>query len=369
MRIVLTGGGTGGHLFPLIVVSREIKKKIGDKAEFLYIGSGADIEREIMNKEGIPAKYVFVGKRRNYFSLKNFIDIFKIPIGILQSLWILLLYMPNVVFSKGGYVSFPVTLAAWFYRIPVIIHESDAFPGSANQLLAKFCRRIVIAYPEAQKYFESGKTALWGNPVREDINQGNKEEARKMFNFTESKPTILVMGGSQGAQIINKSIVKIIPKLLLRAQIIHQTGEKNYEEVIHRAAEQGIKAGREGYFAIGFLNNDQIKQAYALSDLVISRAGANSIAEIAANKKPSILIPLENSANDHQRMNAYALAKIGGALVLEETNLGEHILLEKIEEILNNEKLQNQLAQKISFFHHPQAAEHIANGIIELGSE
>ncbi len=369
MRIVLTGGGSGGHVFPLIAVARKIKEKIGSEAEFLYIGSGADIEKEMMDKEGISAKHVLAGKRRRYFSLRNFIDFFKIPAGIIQSLWMLLRYMPDVVFSKGGYVSVPVALAAWVYRIPVIIHESDAVPGTANQIIAKFCRHIIVAYPEARQYFESRATALWGNPVRENINQGNIEKARQIFHFTESKPTVLVMGGSQGSRIINEAIIKILPKILFRTQVIHQTGEKNYDEVVHKAAEQGIKAGREGYYPVKFLGDEEIKEAYALADLVISRAGAGSIAEIAANKKPSILIPLENSANDHQRMNAYALAKIGGALVLEETNLGEHIFLEKIEKILDDNELREKMAREINFFHHPQAAEHIAAGVIETGNE
>jgi UDP-N-acetylglucosamine--N-acetylmuramyl-(pentapeptide) pyrophosphoryl-undecaprenol N-acetylglucosamine transferase len=369
MRIVLTGGGTGGHLFPLVAVARKLKEKMGSEADFLYIGSGAPLEREVMNKEGMPSKFIVSGKRRRYFSFQNFIDFFKVPIGFVQSLWILLVYMPDVVFSKGGSVSFPVTIAAWIYRIPILIHESDAVPGSTNQILEKFSDNVVIAYQHAQIYFEPSKTAIWGNPVRPDVMGGNPEEARKKYGLSSSKPVIFVTGGSQGAQVINHAVVKILPELLDRAQVIHQVGEKDFEDSIRLAGELGVKSGREGYLPFKFLDGEMMRDAYAVADLVISRAGANAIAEVAANGKVAILIPLENSANDHQRMNAYEIAKVGGALVLEETNLSKNIFLEKINKVLGDRDLQSSMREKIKAFYHPQAAENIANGIIELANE
>jgi len=254
MRIVLTGGGTGGHIFPLISVAKKLREKGGMDLELLYIGSGAQLEQEVMNQENIPTKFILSGKMRRYFSLQNFIDPFKTIIGFIQSLLILLWYMPEAVFSKGGYVAVPVVVAAWLYRIPVLIHESDAIPGSSNGMLAKFATRIAVAYPEAATYFEASKTAIYGNPVREDINRGNAEEARKTLGFTESKPVILVIGGSQGSEVINEAIARILPKMLMRAQIIHQTGEKNYEDAVHLAGEFGIKAGREGYQPMKFID-------------------------------------------------------------------------------------------------------------------
>ncbi|MDO8529466.1 MAG: UDP-N-acetylglucosamine--N-acetylmuramyl-(pentapeptide) pyrophosphoryl-undecaprenol N-acetylglucosamine transferase [bacterium] len=272
-------------------------------------------------------------------------------------------------FSKGGYVSVPVVIAAWVYRIPILIHESDAVPGTANKILGKFCNRVAVSYPSTLDYFEASKTAVLGIPVRNGINQGSREEAGKTFDFTESKPTVLVLGGSQGSGVINEAVIRILPELIKRAQVIHQTGENNFKEVVHLAGEQGIKAGREGYYAVGFLDFEMLKQAFAIADLVISRAGANFIAEIAANGKPSILIPLDNSAQDHQRMNAYEIAKFGGALVLEEANLGENIFMEKIEKILFNEELKKNMSEKIRAFYHPKAAENIAQGLIELGEK
>jgi UDP-N-acetylglucosamine--N-acetylmuramyl-(pentapeptide) pyrophosphoryl-undecaprenol N-acetylglucosamine transferase len=368
MKIVLTGGGTGGHLFPLIAVARKLREKFGEGAEIIFMGAKGELEEKSMAQEGIAAKHILSGKRRRYFSLRNFLDIFKVPLGIIQSLWLLLWHMPDVVFSKGGYASVPVVLVAWLYRIPVLIHESDAVPGSANQLLAKFSRRVAVSYPSAEKYFPPNQVIITGNPVRSEVAQGDIHSARQMFNFTESKPVVFVLGGSQGSQIINRAVVKILPRILERTQVIHQTGEKNYDEVVHMAAEYGIKAGREGYVPVKFLDLEQMKNAFAVSNLVISRAGANSVSEIAANSKPAILIPLSNAANDHQRMNAYELARIGGAVVLEETNLGENILAEKMEMLLNNEDLQRTMSQKIHVFYHPDAAEKIVNGLVELTS-
>ncbi len=366
MRILLTGGGTGGHLFPLVAVANKIREKIGPEAEFLYVGSGADLEKSIMQREGIMVKFVFTGKMRRYFSLQNFVDIFKIPIGFFQSLWVLFNFMPDVVFSKGGYVAVPVVLAAWIYRIPILIHESDSVPGTSNQFLAKFANRIAVAYPAAEDYFPKDKTALTGNPVRFQVTEGDPVMMKTQAHFTSARKTLLVLGGSQGSKIINEAIVRILPQLLQNYQIIHQTGEKNFDEVVSLAAKQGVKAGKEFYFVVPFMNANQLRDAFALSDLVISRAGATFISEIAANKKPAILIPLEDSANDHQRMNAYSLAKIGGALVLEEANLGQHLLLEKIEKIFADDRLRNSMVEKIKTFYHPNAADVIANGVIEL---
>ncbi|EKE19295.1 MAG: UDP-N-acetylglucosamine-N-acetylmuramyl-(Pentape ptide) pyrophosphoryl-undecaprenol N-acetylglucosamine transferase [uncultured bacterium] len=366
MRIVLTGGGTGGHLTPLVAIADKLKSKLGSDVQLLYIGSGAEMERKIMNEEGISAKFVMSGKMRRYFSFQNFTDFFKIPIGFIQSLWILLRFMPDVVFSKGGYVAVPIVMAAWVYRIPVMMHESDSAPGTANQFLAKFADRIAVAYPSAEEYFPQEKTALVGNPIRHQVLEGDSLILRKELSFTESRKTILILGGSQGSQIINDAIVKILPQLLAHFQIIHQTGEDNYNDVVKEAAFLGIKAGHGGYYPTGFMSANKLRDAFALSDLVISRAGATFITEIAANSKPAILIPISQSANDHQRMNAYALAHIGAALVLEETNLGEHILIEKIEKILSDDQLRQIMIEKIKTFYHPNAAEVIANSIIEI---
>jgi UDP-N-acetylglucosamine--N-acetylmuramyl-(pentapeptide) pyrophosphoryl-undecaprenol N-acetylglucosamine transferase len=364
MRIVLTGGGTGGHLFPLIAVAAKIKEK-NPEVEFLFIGPDGKMEKEIMGATGVRMKKIVAGKRRRYFSPLNFLDFFKTPIGVLQSLWHLLVFMPDAVFGKGGYGSFPVVLAAWAYRIPVLIHESDSRPGTANIVMSKFAKRVAIGYAEAEKYFPSGQAVLTGNPVRSDINQGNAENARQTFHLLSSKKVIFIEGGSQGAKNINDKILNILPELLRKYQLIHQTGEKNFDEVKRHAGELGTKAGYEGYHPVAFYG-DEIKDILAVADLVISRAGAGSISEIAACGKASILIPLPTSANDHQRMNAYSIAKVGGCVVIEEGNLGENMLMDKIDEIMEKEDLAKKLSETIALFHHPDAADRIAEGILGM---
>jgi UDP-N-acetylglucosamine--N-acetylmuramyl-(pentapeptide) pyrophosphoryl-undecaprenol N-acetylglucosamine transferase len=364
MKIVLTSGGTGGHIIPLITVAKKIKEK-NPEAEFLFIGPKGKLEKDLMDQAGIPIKNVLVGKMRRYFSLHHFFDPIKIPLGILQALWHLLIFMPDAIFSKGGYASVPVVLAGWLYRIPILVHESDSVPGTTNDILGKFAQRVAVSYGEAEQDFPASQVVLTGNPLRADINQGEAGRAREMFSLAESKKTIFVYGGSQGARTINEKILRVLPELLRKYQVIHQTGPDNLKNVEHMAGELGIKAGREGYFPVAFIG-EELKDILAVADLVISRAGANSISEVAANAKPAIFIPLSNSANDHQKMNAYSIAKRGGCVVLEENNLGENMLLSRIDEIMNSEELRQKLSENIKFFYHPDAAEKIAEGILGL---
>lgn len=364
MRIVLTGGGTGGHLVPLISVAKKIREKAAN-VKFLFLGPKGEIEIQHMMQANIPMKKISVGKIRRYFSFLNFLDFFKVVMGFFQSLYHLVVFMPDVVFSKGGYASFPVVLAAWAYQIPVLIHESDSKPGLANSILAKFAKRVAVSYVDAERAFPSAKVILTGNPLREDIAQGNAQNIKQMLNMADFKKIIFVYGGSQGAKIINDKITNILPELLKKYFVIHQTGKNNFEEVKEKVGELGIKSEREGYFPIAYVG-DELKDILAAADLVISRAGANSISEIAANGKASILIPLENSAGDHQKINAYTLDRVGGCVVLEENNLGENLLLSRIDELMNNEELRKKLGENIRVFYHPDAAEKIAKGVVEL---
>ena len=366
-RIVLAGGVSGGHTFPLIAVAHSLRKRFPDGVDFLFIGSKGQIESQSMADENIPAQYVWTGKMRRYFSLLNFSDPFKVPIGVIQALWKLFVYMPDVVFAKGGSASVPVVIAAWIYQIPVVIHDSDAVAGRANRFLARFATRIAIAYPSAEKYFPKGKTALTGNPVREEILQGDVTRAMSTFGLSSQKPTLLILGGSQGATILNESVLRILPELLRQGiQIIHQTGKENYEAILSVVRENGIEPVTSGYVVRDFLTVTELADALAVASLVLSRAGAGSIAELAATKKAVILVPLLNAANDEQRMNAYDIAGIGGAIVLEEPNLGEHILLQKINELMSNQELRTAMGEKIHVFYHPDAADTLADGLATI---
>jgi UDP-N-acetylglucosamine--N-acetylmuramyl-(pentapeptide) pyrophosphoryl-undecaprenol N-acetylglucosamine transferase len=380
VRILFTGGGTGGHIFPIIAVARQLKKIYAQSSELInpdqgtflemfFLGAGG-ISKDILEKEGIRVKTILAGKIRRYFSIYNLLDLFKMPISFLQALWYLYIWMPNVIFSKGGYGAVPVVLIGWLFRIPVLIHESDTIPGLANRLAAKFAKRIAISFASAGKYFPSQKTALVGNPIRSEMvqiclstNPADKEKARDLFNLTSQKPVILILGGSQGAQKINEIILGVLPQLLEKYQVIHQAGPKNLEQI---KAILGQSLPND-YHLYAFLDENQYAAAYFLADLVISRAGAGSISEIAACAKPSILIPLPGSASDHQRENAFAYAQAGATAVLEQANLTPHLFLNEITKILDNPELAQKMSANAKNFSQPEAAQKIAQELIEMG--
>lgn len=363
LRIVLTGGVSGGHTFPLLAVAAELRKRHPNAVEFLFVGPEGPFGGEAFERENIPAKRVAIGKWRRYFSLQNFIDPFKIPFGFAQALWHLFVFMPDAVFAKGGSASVPVALAAWCYRIPVLIHDSDATAGLANRFLGRFATRIAIAYPGARKFFPPEKTALTGNPVRQEILDGSRERAQSAFGLQAEKPLLLVIGGSLGASALNEALLRVLPEMLQKGmQVVHQTGEEHYEKIAKAVTDYGIRAD-QGYLAKAFLSGSELGDLLAASDVVLSRAGAGSIAEIAAHSKAAILVPLASAANDEQRLNAHDIAHIGGAVVLEEANLGEHLLINTLADLLGDAAKREALGTALRSFHHPDAAANIADGI------
>ncbi|MFH0906883.1 MAG: undecaprenyldiphospho-muramoylpentapeptide beta-N-acetylglucosaminyltransferase [bacterium] len=371
MRILFTGGGTGGHIFPLIAVARQLKRiyfsEEGKPLEMFFLGSGGF--KNALNQEGIKTKTILTGKIRRYFSVLNILDIFKMPIGFLQTLWYLFIWMPDVVFNKGSYASAPVVITAWIYRIPILTHESDIFPGLSNRFAAKFSKKIAISFSQTEKYFPQEKTALIGNPIRMEIiqtclstNENDKNQARKILNLTSDKPIIFISGGSQGAQKINEVVLRVLPKLTEKYEIIHQCGVKNYEQ-IKKIFDQ---SSTSNYRFFSFLDEKQLSAAYLLADLIISRAGAISIFKIAACHKPSILIPLQISASDHQRQNAFAYARAGATSVLEESNLTPNLFLNEISKILEHPEISKTMSVNAESFSMPEAAQRIAEELIEM---
>jgi UDP-N-acetylglucosamine--N-acetylmuramyl-(pentapeptide) pyrophosphoryl-undecaprenol N-acetylglucosamine transferase len=370
MRILFTGGGTGGHIYPIIAIKSAFAKATADKQafEFLYVGPDS-FARSILEKEGIKCKFILAGKIRRYFSPFNFIDFFKIPIGFIQSLWHLFWFMPDAIFGKGGYGSVPVVLAGWFYKIPIIIHESDSIPGLANRILVRFSKKIIISFEETKKYFPDKKIVLQGNPIREELTQGTKEEGKSLFKLTSDKPIILIIGGSQGAEKINEIVLNALTRLLERCEIIHVCGTKHFKDINEHARKTLEKLGPEKidfYHLYPFLEGEKLKHAYAVSDIIVSRAGAGSVFEIAATGKPSILIPLSSSASDHQVKNARALAKTGGTIILEENNLTINMFLDIIFDLLNKPEKLKEMGEKAKSFYKPETNQKIAGEIIRL---
>ncbi len=374
MRVLLTGGGTGGHLSPLLAVAKALQKEAEEKKEplqILYLGPCNNFSDLILKSAGIKTKNVMAGKWRRYFSILNFLDIFKGALGILQALIQVLFFMPDVVFSKGGYGSVPVVIAARLFWVPIVIHESDAIPGKANRIMEHLADLVAVSYEMTKGFSDPTKTYFTGSPVRESLLNGDPEKAKKVFNITTEKPILLVLGGSQGAQKINRVVGQILSRLSETYEIIHQCGEKNYEEAKDTAGRMGIKVGRDNYHLFPFLRDEkeELKSALVLADLVLSRAGASSIAEIAAYGKPSILVPLHGSANDHQLHNAFEVAKSGAAIALREENLTPELLLGKIDILMNDLPLRQMMGEKAKIFYHAGSAKTIAGIILKLGNK
>ncbi|MCK4919180.1 MAG: undecaprenyldiphospho-muramoylpentapeptide beta-N-acetylglucosaminyltransferase [Candidatus Pacebacteria bacterium] len=348
MKILLTGGGTGGHIIPLLIVVSEIRKMEAEKnlkkSEYMFIGPKSDFNNSISDV-GIKIKIIQAGKLRRYFSFENFTDIFKIIIGTIQSLYFIHKFKPTVVFSKGGFASVPPVVAAWLLKIPIVTHESDTVPGLANRIIAKFSKKILVSFYFSKKYFSEKKVILTGNPIREEILQGDKTGARKFFDLNENIPTILVFGGSQGAKKINSVIVKSLPKILEKFQIIHLCGKRNYEELKIEIEKMKLKNDSR-YRIYPFLSNE-IKDAFSLCDVIISRAGANSLFEIIALEKPSIIIPLPSSANNHQAENAKFFQDRKMTINIKEEGFKEEIFTKKLFELFEENNLRENMIEKM----------------------
>ena len=367
MKILFTGAGTGGHIFPLVAVAREIRRIYPKRdLEFHYMGPKDEFSLILLSEEDFIIKTIVSGKVRRYFSWHNFIDIlFKIPFGVIQSFFLLLAIRPNLVFSKGGSGSIAVTWSARLLRIPVFLHESDVVPGLSNQAAAKWAKKIFISFPKTE-YFDPEKTTLTGNPIRKEIMDGDKEKAVEIFDLTLSKPIFLIMGGSQGAEKINDFVLLILNELLKDYEIIHITGAGNVKE---EEAEAQVVEGKDEdkyYHPVGFLDEQKMKHAYKAADLIISRAGSGSIFEIAAVGKPSILIPLPSAAGDHQSRNAYAYAQTGAATVLEQENLTPNFFIENVQLLLLHPEKLEEMKQAALDFAKPLAARAIAREILEF---
>src|SRR3989344_1811438 len=373
-RILLTGGGSGVHVYPLVAVAealRPLAEAQQASVDLYYLGPD-DQYRQILDKAGIRTYGLAAGKIRRYVSLANFLDIPKFFIGLIQAFAKVFWIMPDAIFSKGGTGAFAVVFAGWFYRIPVVIHESDTVPGLTNLASSRFAKRIAVGFEIALQYFNPRKAVWTGNPVRSDLlkNQMNPGDAKHALHFDAETPLLLILGGSLGSQRINEFILPLLKELLHDTQVLHQTGFANYEEVkkLSQAALLDVSAGEElrtRYQAFPYLERD-MRVALAAADLVVTRAGASNIFEIAAYGKPAILIPLLESANDHQRVNAYEFSKTGAAIVIEEPNLLPGIFLSQVKELLGNQNALRSMAKASLGFFRSNAAELISQEILKL---
>ncbi len=367
-RILLTGGGSGGHLYPLMSVADAVLKTDKD-VELIYIGPRDKYGDEFFKRD-IKTYSIISSKLRRYFSVANLVDVPKFLISLIQALFKIYFIMPDVVFSKGGPGALPVLLAARFYMIPVVIHESDAVPSLTTRVSSRFAKKIDISFEETYAYFKKSNVTLTGNPIRESLMGGSlrKEEAKDNLGFEKNLPLILVLGGSLGSVRINQFIFDNFEPILKEYQVYHQVGASNFEEakLLQSSLSREISSMYSSRYKLaGFLSDEEIKRAYSAADLVLSRSGSGTIFETSFFGKPSILVPLPESAGDHQKVNAYSYSKNGAASVIEEDNLKLNVVLTKIKDIFSPSSYE-KMSKSAQAFSKPDAAFLIAKDILNL---
>jgi UDP-N-acetylglucosamine--N-acetylmuramyl-(pentapeptide) pyrophosphoryl-undecaprenol N-acetylglucosamine transferase len=321
-KIVMTGGGTAGHVTPNIALMPALQEA---GYEISYIGSYSGMEKELIEAQGIPYYGISSGKLRRYFDWKNFSDPFKVLKGYSQAVSLMKKLKPDIVFSKGGFVSVPVVLAASHCHIPAIIHESDITPGLANRIAVRGAKKVCCNFPETMKYLPENKAVLTGSPIRQELFHGDAARARSFCGFSDdNKPVLLIVGGSSGSKVVNEAVREIVPQLLPDFNIIHLCGKGNLEESMKSLS---------GYAQFEYISRE-LPDLFALADLAVSRAGANAICELLALHKPNILIPLSAAASrGDQILNAKSFQKQGFSYVIEEESLTGNELLSAIREV------------------------------------
>ena len=374
MKIVFTGGGTGGHFYPIIAIAQKVNQIIDHEhilgGKLFYI-SDRPYDKEMLFENGLLYEEINTGKMRTHFSFKsfflNFFDIFKVFFGVINAFYKVFSIYPDVVFGKGGYASFPTIFAAIVLRIPVVIHESDSAPGRVNKWAGYFAKKIAVSFIETADYFPKKNVAWTGQPIRIEIEHpANQKEALDYFKLEKDVPVILILGGSQGAELINNTILDALPKLVKDYQIIHQTGVKNFKMVTNMAKIALTDNQHElRYLSMAFLNPLAMKMAAGVATIVISRAGS-MLFEIASWGVPSILIPITNTNMDHQKKNAFNYARAGACSVIEEMNMTANILTSEIKRITENKVIYETMAQNAKSFAKGDAAMKIARVLVNI---
>jgi len=376
MKIVLAGGGTGGHFYPLIAVSEAIEDLAKEKAliepSLYYIGpkpfdSSALVEHDISYVQNSA------GKLRKYSSFLNFFDLFRTGWGVIKATGHLYTIYPDVVFSTGGYAAYPVLVAARLLAIPVIIYDADASPGRVSLWSSKFAKWISLAHPDAAKSFPEkvrDKIARVGHPIRKEIEKPAPDGGHEFLKLDRSVPTVFIMGGSQGATSINEVVLDALPEMVKNYNVVHQTGATHLEEVTRLGKlvlQDSAFQGR--YRPFGLLNTLALRMAAGISSLVVARAGSGTIFEIASWGVPSILIPIPKDISHDQTENAYSYSRNGAAVVMEQKNLTPHLLQSEIARIISEPSIAKRMAAQALAFSRPQSAMKIAKIIIETALE
>src|SRR3989344_1248640 len=378
LRIALTGGGTGGHVYPLFAVADEVRHILDPHFtarpyKLFYFGDTGSYRQEFVSRS-IKVVHIGASKFRRYMSVLNIVDAIKFPFVLVQAVSKFFFVMPDALFSKGGTGAFPVVFAAWLFRVPVLIHESDTVPGLTNSLSAKFSTRVAVAFEKSAESFSGKKVAVVGNPIRADLIRGSEdgdlsvEQAKRVLGFDPKFPLVLIMGGSQGSRRVNDFILDNAQGLVRKYQVLHQTGADNFESCKHElnlALEECMPEEKQRYKIAPFLKKE-MKQAYEACDVIVSRAGSGAIFEAAYFAKPSVLIPLPEAGRNHQYYNAFEYASRGAAAVIEEENLKPALFFDQVDRILSKKETYTSMSEAARSFQTPHAAAMIADEVVRL---
>lgn len=380
MRIVLTGGATGGHAIPFAPIIEALRTVYSEQRPSLpvylepteltltFMGIVTPETQKMLSAYDVKAIHVPSGKLRRYVSSLTILDLlFRLPFGIVYALVKMWRIMPDVVISKGGYGSLPTALAAAFYRIPVLLHESDAVPGKSNHALSRVASAIALGYSSTRDALGvyARKAVITGNPVRAQLRQLSNRDGKRAMQIPENEFVLLVFGGSQGAQQINEALLASLPKIITDTTVVHITGPKQFATVQTVAKELLAHSPRQSFYRIYGYLDDTMLYAIAAADAVVTRAGS-SLAELAAARKPMLIIPLDGAASDHQRKNAQIFEASGAALVLDPTNMGRNLFEQNISRLRNDEQLRNSLVANMAHLDFPGSARAIAALALQL---
>lgn len=370
MKILFTGGGTGGHFYPIIAVAEALNDLARERKLLeprLYYAAPERFDPELLIANNITFVPTAAGKIRNYFSILNLLDFFKTGWGVFRSTLRIFFLYPDVIFSTGGYASFPTLLAGKLFKIPVVLLNCDASPGKVNRWASKFAQKIAVAFAEGSTQFPKDKVAHTGNPVRKAVLVPARDGAFEYLKLDKEVPVLLVLGGSQGSQTVNEALLQALPRLVEKYQIIHQTGEANIKEVEGRGkVALADHAFAERYKPFGYLNDLAVRMCAGAAKLVVARAGAGTIFEVAAWGIPAVLVPIPEPTSHDQTKNAFAYARAGGAVVIEQNNLTPGVLLSEIERILSHEQVMHAMQNAARAFARPDAALLIASALLDI---
>lgn len=366
VKVVISGGGTGGHIYPAVSIAKEIKDRHPD-AEIIFVGTERGLESKIVPKEGFELKKIKVRGLERKMSFSNVVALKEAVVSFFDVSGFLRDFKPDFVIGTGGYVCGSVLAAAAMMNIPTLIHEQNAFPGVTNKILSRMVDRVALNFAEAEKYFHNSKKVLvTGNPIRKDIMAVDREQGLREFGYSGSLPLVFVVGGSRGAKRINESILPLAKYCAegKSFQLLHMTGETQYDDTLENYKKNGINIDDKFLKVVPYLYN--LPYAMAACDIVISRCGAGLLSEITALGKPSVLIPFPYATDNHQEYNARALEQNGAAVVILERDLNDNILYDEVKNMLNNEERRRQMGERSRQLGRTDAAARIVNAVEEL---